>query len=142
MKKLILALSVLGVLVVPTAGNAGFNTPAGCLAVNAGERQVGDQSINGSTQRSCTVVAGLEAEAQAVADVVVVGGRVSWGGIGKYKVEMFETCRDTTPVRVWNSPGIAESNNGGGYFGFCIKATALNAGSAVAIGPMYFPLAP
>lgn len=102
-----------------------LQSPIGCAAVNSGDTD------------SCFVNAGAEEDATD-AGAVVVGGRVSWAGQGSFLIQRFDTCDSTVELARWEYTGQA-SNNGGGYFGFCYKATALTAGSSVAISATYFP---
>lgn len=107
------------------------NTPAGCTAINTGDTD------------ACFVSAGTE-EGATDAGVAVIGGRVSWAGTGAFLIQRFETCDSTVELARWEYDGSepGASNNGGGYFGFCYKATALTPGSTVSLGPVSSALLP
>lgn len=114
MKKIIAASVVALALGLPTAGSAAqFDS---CVAANGG---------------SCTIVAGSEADDITVEGTTLLGARGSWIAGGSWTIEMFLSgdCSGT-PFRTYSSAddnnleGLGGANNGGGYYGTCVKATA------------------
>lgn len=100
----------------------------------------------------CQINAGAKSEDIIVNGQTVATGRGSWLAHGTWTIDMYFTpdCsgapyKSVSSTDGNNDPsglGLGGSNNGGGYYGSCIKATATGPDSFVLMGDLASPLIP